>query len=80
MYAVTPVEITGSPAAILARQQKLVGTATRQLHMSRFMSPVPDQLGACWSLGLGFKSSARRAAAEPASAALTTEKDRATSI
>ena len=39
--------ITGSPAAILARQQKLVGTARRQLHMSRFTSPVPAQLGAC---------------------------------
>ena len=37
----------GSPAAILARQQKLVGTARRQLHMSRFTTPVPAQLGAC---------------------------------
>ena len=39
--------IAGSPAAILARQQKLVGTARRQLHMSRFTSPVPAQLDAC---------------------------------
>ena len=39
--------IAGSPAAILARQQKLVGTARRRLHMSRFTSPVPAQLGAC---------------------------------
>ena len=39
--------IAGSPAAILARQQKLAGTARRQLHMSRFASPVPAQLGAC---------------------------------
>lgn len=36
----------GSPAAILARQQQLAGTARRQLHMSRFTSPVPAQLGA----------------------------------
>lgn len=36
----------GSPAAILARQQQLAGTARRQLHMSRFASPVPAQLGA----------------------------------
>ena len=36
----------GSPAAILARQQKLAGSARRQLHMSRFTSPVPTQLGA----------------------------------
>lgn len=40
------VVIAGSPAAILARQQKLAGTARRQLQMSHFASPNPASLGA----------------------------------
>lgn len=38
--------VAGSPAAILARQQKLAGSARRQLHMNHLASPVSSQLGA----------------------------------
>ena len=40
------IVFAGSPAAILARQQKLAGTARRQLQMNHFASPVPARLNA----------------------------------